>query len=127
MPRVSDIMNAKLLYIRDGNRLSLARAKILEFGVSAVPILDEQHRPVGVVSLRDLASSDGEPKGSRPACVVRGDATLTDGARTLADSGLDHLVVVDEAGIAIGMISAVDFIHAPNGAPVRHPQPFSRF
>ena len=55
-----DIMNAKLLYIGQGDRLSLARRHILQFGVTAVPVLDETHRPVGVVSLRDLQRGDDE-------------------------------------------------------------------
>jgi CBS domain-containing protein len=51
---VADIMNPKLLYIREGDRRSMARGQILRFGVTAVPVLDDGHRPVGIVSLRDL-------------------------------------------------------------------------
>jgi CBS domain-containing protein len=123
--RVSDIMNPKLLYIRDGDRLSLARAKIVEFGVTAVPILDDEHKPVGVVSLRDLAGN--EPRATRPARVVRGDASLEEGARALANSGLHHLVVVDGGGTAIGIVSAVDFVRAFVGDQATHPAPFARF
>lgn len=117
-------MNPKLLYIRDGDRLVLARGKIVEFGVTAVPILDDDHRPVGVVSLRDLMHEDGEPRGTRPARVVRGDASIEEGARLLADAGVHHLVVVDGGGVAIGMVSAVDFVRSFVGLPPVHPMAF---
>ena len=124
---VADIMNRKLLYIREGDRLSLARGKILEFGVTAVPVLDEEHRPVAIVSLRDLAHADERPRTSGPVRVVRGGATVEDGARALAEYGLHHLVVVDDGGVAIGMVSAIDFVRALVGAPVAHPPAFDRF
>jgi CBS-domain-containing membrane protein len=124
---VAAIMNPKLLYIREGDRLSLARAQILKFGVTAVPVLDELHRPVGVVSLRDLAGEDRRASASVPAKTVCGDASLEDGARVLVEAGVHHLVVVDRAGIAIGMVSALDLVRAFVGAPPHHPEPFARY
>lgn len=126
MSTVADIMNPKLLYVRDDDRLTLVRRKILEFGVTAVPVLDENHRPVGVVSLRDC-SGDGEPKMSSPAKTVRASATVADGARLLADANLHHLVVVDERGAAVGMVSALDFVRAFVDRPARHPEAFDRY
>jgi uncharacterized protein (TIGR02284 family) len=123
---VSDIMNRKLLYIGEGDRLSLAKAKILEFGVTAVPVLDDEHRPVGIVSLRDLLGN-GEPKATSPAQVVAGRATIREGARILAEADVHHLVVVDDGGVAIGIVSSVDFVRAFSGAPPRHPAPFAAY
>ena len=124
---VAEIMNPKLLYIREGDRLSLARMQIMKFGVTAVPVLDELHRPVGVVSLRDLSREDHRVEASRPAKTVRGDASLEDGARVLVDAGVHHLVVVDDAGVAIGMVSALDLVRAFVGAPPHHPTAFERY
>jgi CBS-domain-containing membrane protein len=124
---VADIMNRKLLYISEGDRLSLARGKIIEFGITAVPVLDEDHRPVGIVSLRDLGNDGDRVRASSPVRVVRGGATVEDGARALAEYDLHHLVVVDDAGVAIGMVSAVDFVRALVGAPATHPRAFDRF
>jgi CBS-domain-containing membrane protein len=126
MDTVADIMNAKLLYVRDDDRLSLVRRIILQFGVTAVPVLDEAHRPVGVVSLRDC-TLDAEPKMSSPAKTVRADATIAEGARALADADVHHLVVVDERGVAVGMVSAVDFVRAFAERPSRHPAAFDRY
>ena len=123
--RVADIMNPKLLYIREGDRLSLAKPKILEFGITAVPVLDVDHRPVGVVSLRDLEHA--EPKMSAPALTVRASDAIPDAARALGESGVHHLVVVDDGGVAVGMVSAVDFVRALVGLPAQHPKPFREY
>ena len=124
--RVADIMNPKLLYIREGDRLTMARSKIIEFGVTAIPILDEDHQPVGVVSLRDL-DSVGHVEPSSPVQVVKSSATLEEGARRLVDSGMHHLVVVDDDGLAVGMVSAVDFVRAFIGEATTHPAAFAAF
>jgi CBS domain-containing protein len=125
---VAEIMNRKLLYIKDGDRVALARRHIIEFGVTAVPVLDETHRPVGVVSLRDIAGADGdtfEPKGN--VATVRETASIDEGARQLAESEYHHLVVVDDKGVAVGMVSSLDFLRALVGLPPRHPQAFEKF
>lgn len=124
--RVADIMNPKLLYIREGDRLSMVRSKILAFGVTAVPVLDEDHRPVGIVSLRDF-ESDEPVQASSPVRVLRSDMSVVDAARILANSGMHHLVVVDDHGVAVGMVSAVDFVRALVGLPSVHPQAFATF
>ncbi len=120
---VVEIMNPKLLYIQEGDRLSLARAQILKFGVTAVPVLDAAHRPVGVVSLRDLDREDHSVQASSPVRTVRSEATVEEAARALAELNVHHLVVVDEHGVAVGMVSALDFVRAMVGRDVRHPAP----
>ncbi len=65
--RVDTIMNHRLLYVQEGDRMTLVRAQIIRFGVSGVPVLDENHRPVGFVSLRDL---DGEAEPVRVSSPV---------------------------------------------------------
>lgn len=126
-PTVADIMNRKLLYIRVGDRPSLARAKLLEFGVTAVPVLDDEHRPAGLVSLRDLARADEGQTVTEPVRVVQGGASVEDGARLLAEHDTHQLVVVDESGRAIGMVSAVDFVRGLLGVPAVHPHAFDRY
>lgn len=124
---VADIMNPKVLYIREGDRLTLARRKILEFGVTAVPILDDTHRPVGVVSLRDLDKDPERPSTSGTVVSVRGDASVEDAAKKLADENVHHLVVIDELGVAIGMVSSLDVVRAFVGMPASHPSTFDRY
>jgi CBS-domain-containing membrane protein len=124
---VRDIMNPKLLYIRDRDRLSLAKQHILGFGVTAVPVLDDTHRPVGMVSLRDLQREGDHVEPHGPVVTVRATDTVEAAARVLADSDLHHLVVVDDMGVAVGMVSGIDFLRALFDMPVRHPKAFEAF
>ena len=121
---VGEIMNAKLLYISQGERLSLARRHILQFGVTAVPVLDETHRPVGVVSLRDLQRGDDELQLTSTVATVKDSDSVEDGAKALAATDFHHLVVVDAKGVAVGMVSSVDFLRALLGLEPRHPKAF---
>ena len=119
---VRDIMNAKLLYLDAGDRPALARRHILAFGITAVPILDETHRPVGVVTLRDLQGD--EVKASPTVTTVKDTDSIEAAARFLASTEHHHLVVVDAKGIAVGMVSGVDFLRALLGMPPCHPKAF---
>jgi CBS-domain-containing membrane protein len=121
---VGDIMNGKLLYIGERDRVSLARRHMLEFGVTAVPVLDDTHRPVGVVSLRDLARDSDAVQPTSVVMTVRATDSVEVGARKLAETELHHMVVVDAKGVAVGMVSAGDFVRALLGLPPRHPKAF---
>jgi CBS domain-containing protein len=123
---VRDIMNGKLLYIGANDRLSLARRHILEFGVTAVPVLDETHRPVGVVSLRDLARDGDDVQPSGTVTTIKDTDTVEEGARKLAATDYHHLVVVDAKGVAVGMVSSGDFVRALLGLEPSHPKAFEK-
>jgi CBS domain-containing protein len=124
---VRDIMNPTLLYVRDGDRMTLVRSRILQFGVTGVPVLDDLHRPVGFVSLRDIPTDrDDRIRVTAPVLSARDTEPLAKAARRLAESTFHRMVVVDGSGIAVGMVSAVDFLRALTGAPLRHPDRFER-
>src|SRR5689334_1589232 len=93
---VADIMNKKLLYVREGDRIVDLRRHILQFGVTAVPVLDTAHRPVGMVSLRDIARDEAEALESSTCSVACAKATdsIRRAAELLAESRYHHLVVV---------------------------------
>jgi CBS-domain-containing membrane protein len=119
---VSEFMSRELLYLEAGSRLDLAKAPILDFGVTAVPVLDEDHRPIGVVSLRDLVRADRPAQMSSPARSILAEAPLEQAARILAEESLHHLVVVDATGRAVGMLSALDVLRALVGLPAAAPR-----
>jgi CBS-domain-containing membrane protein len=123
---VRDIMNSKLLYIEEGQPLSFARKHILAFGVTAVPVLDDTHRPTGVVSLRDLDRDGDAVQASSTVAMVKDTDAIEDAARKLAATEFHHLVVVDDKGIAVGMVSSVDFLRALLGMEPRHPKAFDK-
>lgn len=125
---VRDCMNPELVYLREGDRARLALQPILDFGISAVPVIDDDHRPVGTVALRELVDPKRHPDYvTTPAVTIAVDASIADAARALADHDAHQLVVVDVEGRAVGMLSALDVVRALAGLPARHPKAITTF
>jgi CBS domain-containing protein len=125
---VRDFMNPQLVYLAAGARPETAMQPILDFGITAVPVLDDEKRPVGVLSLRDLVHATGaRPAVSESVVSVGVDEPLGAAARKLAEKGLHHVVVVDGEGRAVGMLSAVDVVRGLLGLEARHPSAIDAF
>jgi CBS-domain-containing membrane protein len=123
MPLVREYMNPHLVYLRAGNRIEIALRPILDLRLTAVPILDDDHRPVGVVSLRDIAEKR-RARGSMTERMrtIAPTESLVNAACVLADEDVHHLVVVGDDGIAVGMLSSLDVVRGLAGRPAKHPQ-----
>lgn len=121
---VREIMNAELFTVRPDARADHALEAILEFGINALPVIDDERRPVGVTALRDLVRAGREPRYSTPARSVSLDTPIEEAARVMAESGHHHLVVVASDGRAAGMVSSVDLLRALVGLPAKHPSTF---
>ncbi len=125
---VRHFMNPQLVYLRAGARPKIALQPILDFGITAVPVLDEEGRPVGVVSLRDLVDPRRHGTAmSETVATVGIDEPIASGARKLAEAGVHHLVVVDADRRAVGMLSAVDIVRALVGLEAKHPASVDAF
>jgi CBS domain-containing protein len=125
---VQDIMNRELLAVPPSLPVREAMELLRTFRVGAAPVLEESGRPIGVVSLRDLVD-DGkgrtvEDRMSRPAITISLSASVEQAARQLASMDMHHIVVVDGAGSAAGMLSALDALRALLDLPARHPATF---
>ncbi|HEX6198334.1 MAG TPA: CBS domain-containing protein [Jiangellaceae bacterium] len=111
-----------------------------ENAVSALPVLDDKDRLVGVVSeadllpkeeyrdgterlrrlarlrhRRELAKATGDEAGdlmSSPAVTIDPDATLAEAARRLVDESVKRLPVVDNSGRLVGIVSRADLIES---------------
>jgi len=127
MPRaVHEIMNRELLAVLPETPVEAARELLRAYGVSAVPVLDEAHRPLGMlpaVALLDATGRAGE-RMTRPAACVDGSISVEDAGTELAKADTHHLLVVDTAGVAIGMVSVLDVLRAMLRLPARHPSAF---
>jgi CBS domain-containing protein len=127
-PTVREFMNPQLVYLRENSRPELALHPILDFGITAVPVLDENDRPVGLISLRDLADTRKHGAPLTTSLVSVGiDEPVLAAARVLANSNVHHLVVLDRDGRAVGMLSAVDVVRALLGLPATHPVAIDTF
>lgn len=124
---VHEVMNAELFQVAPSEPAERAIEAILALGVTSAPVVDRSNALVGIVSLRDLVGRQGATVGdrmTRPVFTVRASTPIEDAARTLSDTPLHRLVVVDAAGAPIGIVAAVDLMRALIGLPARHPATF---
>jgi hypothetical protein len=123
---VREIMNREVLTLRPDMTLHDANHLLRSFGVSAAPVVGDDRKPLGVLSVRDSLDTEGRAKDrmTRPALCVPSSALVEDAARRLAETSVHHLVVVDGSGGTVGMLSSLDLLRALLGLPTPHPQSF---
>lgn len=124
---VREIMNRELFSVRPTDATSDVLNGILALGITGAPVLGQDGRPVGMVSLKDLVSRTGSLAAdlmTAPAAVVGAGAPIADAGRLLAETGYHRLVVVDADGRAAGIVSALDVVRGLLGLPAIHPSPF---
>jgi CBS domain-containing protein len=125
---VDEIMNRELVGARKDERPERMRDIILALGITALPVLDDERRPIGVVSLRDLVASDvPRARVMPPAATIPANASVLDAAKLVADTDYHHLVVVDAERRAVGVVSCLDLLRALVGVPTRHPATFPHY
>lgn len=125
---VNEIMNRELYCVGPQASAGETLRGILGLGITGAPVVDEQRRPLGMVSLRDLAKQQDDTPVSRlmnvPAAVVSTAASISEAGRRLAETGYHRLVAVDQEGRTVGVVSSLDVVRALLGRPVVHPAPF---
>lgn len=135
---VSDVMTSRVHVASPHAPFKLLVRLIDENRVSAIPIVDQQGVPLGIVSESDLllkerrleleASHDllhvqkrrqdrVKAKGTvasdvmtSPAITVLPDTSLSDAARLMQENNVRRLVVVDERGKIAGIVSRSDLL-----------------
>lgn len=129
--QVEEIMNREVFSAAPDDDADQVLARLLRMGLSSAPVLDGARRPVGMVSLRDLA---GARPGARvaehmstPAVGLGPAASIEEAARLLAETGYHHLVVIDEEGVVAGVLSTLDVLRGLTGLPARHPSVFPHY
>ena len=92
-------------------------------GIGALPIVDPDGVPVGLVTVWDLVRPDALPDCAVEAVMSRRVATISEAedarraARIMSRHGLHHLLVTRH-GVLIGIVSAFDLlalVDAPGG------------
>jgi CBS domain-containing protein len=128
---VKEIMNPELFHLRPGDSGEDALHGLLALGITGAPVLGEDGRPAGMVSLRELAQRrTGQTAADimgGPAATVRAEAPVSEAGRLLGETGHHRLVVVDADGRALGNVSALDVLRALLDLPAAHPAPFPHF
>ncbi|MBM9617297.1 CBS domain-containing protein [Streptomyces zhihengii] len=133
---VGDVMTSTVVAVGPEARFKEIAAAMTQWRVTAVPVLEEEGRVVGVVSEADLLhkeelrDSEATLVGQRehltdyakaggvtardlmtaPAVTVRSDASLPQAARLMAEHAVKRLPVVDAHGVLKGIVSRSDLL-----------------
>jgi CBS domain-containing protein len=133
-PTVSDVMTSRVHVATPAAPFKHLLRVIAENRISAIPIVNQQGVPIGIVSASDLllkerrdelkAGNDlnSGPRGTRagaiasdlmtsPAITIPLDMSLGQAARLMHDGKIRRLVVVDERGRVAGIVSSSDLLH----------------
>ncbi|MFP1624709.1 CBS domain-containing protein [Streptomyces sp. 5K101] len=135
---VGDLMTTAVVSVRPDTGFKDIVQHLAEHDITAVPVVDDQARPVGVVSEADLLrkrESQADPGGhlaaahllpeesakahaltaeglmSSPAVTARPQWSVVEAARAMARHHVKRLPVVDDAGHLVGIVSRGDLLH----------------
>ncbi|WP_329126339.1 CBS domain-containing protein [Streptomyces sp. NBC_01465] len=133
---VADLMTHAVISVRTDTTFKDVAAKLAENSIAAVPVVDDQNCPLGVVSEADLlrreavqpdpdghsatagrphdgGGGQGETAGelmSSPAVCAQPQWNVVEAARTMDRHQVKRLPVVDETGKLVGIVSRSDLL-----------------
>ncbi|MBI5167079.1 MAG: CBS domain-containing protein [candidate division NC10 bacterium] len=118
---MSSIMNKKVVALRPEDKVAKAAKFMRERGVGCILVLDEEKRPLGILTDRDIVVSvlarGLDPKATRlkqvmtPNVVVaKEDEILLRAARAMAEARIRRLPIVDGKGRVVGIVSVDDIL-----------------
>lgn len=127
--KVADVMTSPAITVRGDEPLSVAAARMAEHRIKRLPVLDEQGKLIGVLSrvdvLRQVVSEEAKrraakaPRGAARTLgdimipeipTIEQDAPLADVVARFLEAGTRRLIVVNEAGQPLGLISDADAV-----------------
>lgn len=127
--KVADVMTSPAITAQGDEPLGAAAARMAEHGIKRLPVLDEKGKLIGVLSRVDvLRQVVGEEARKRVAQAPTGaartlgdimipevptieaDAHLAEVIARFLEAGTRRLIVVDDAGRPLGMISDADAV-----------------
>ncbi|MFI0724133.1 CBS domain-containing protein [Streptomyces sp. NPDC021224] len=133
---VSDLMTHTVVRARPETPFKEVAKLLVDNGVTALPVVDDEDRPLGVVSEADLVHREAgrpepaglpglldvpppEPSAERttaaalmtaPAVVARAEWSAVQAARAMDQADVKRLPVVDDTGRLAGIISRADLL-----------------
>jgi CBS-domain-containing membrane protein len=134
---VGQLMTSAVVHVRPDTGFKEIAALLARHDITSVPVVDDQDRPVGLVSEADLLineAAEEDPAGllltprlspadrarsrattaeglmTRPAVCARPEWTVVEAARLMHRKHLKRLPVIDEAGRLVGIVSRSDLL-----------------
>jgi CBS domain-containing protein len=124
--QISDVMTTDVVTATPETSVSDIAGLLAEHRISAVPIIADDSRVLGIVSETDLmaklagtrqgrrrrsgkaAATDARGLMSRPAVSVASDAPLASAVRKMRANNIKRLLVTDDSGALLGVVSRGD-------------------
>jgi CBS domain-containing protein len=124
---VADVMTIDPVVIEADASLDSAVELMRAYGIAGLPVVDGRGSLLGVISQTDLIGAAASPlvgkvvRGqperfkvgelmSQPALTVRLADPLAHAARVMTAEHVHRVVVIDDAGRPVGVLSAMDFV-----------------
>ncbi len=115
---VEDLMTPNPVSIAETTSLRAAAAVLARREISAVPVINDAGRPVGVLSRADIVRHDGmaddapEMRKVMTATVVSipVEAAAWEAVAKMAAFKVHRLFAVDAGGVLVGVVSAFDIV-----------------
>jgi CBS domain-containing protein len=131
-PRLDRVMRRAPAVVTPDTEVFDAAALMSARGIRHLPVVDSEHKVVGMFSDRDMRSAVGDPKRllsepdareslrslrvgevmSRPAVTLKQDAPFTAAVDRFLHDQIGAIPVVDETGRLVGIVSYADAISA---------------
>jgi CBS domain-containing protein len=113
---VTVVMTKAVRTVTPGLRLDELSRIFLEDAISGAPVVDEDGRPIGMVSKTDLLRSNllreriVDDVMTPLAMALPDDATVSQAAALMASERIHRVVVVSPDGRIVGLVSALDVL-----------------
>ncbi len=138
--RVSDVMSRNVITIRDDSTIGEAAKTMIKYGFRRLPIVDKDGRLWGMITAKDIVRFFGSHDvfryvesdrfeealeapvklvGQAKYYTISPSADVGDAATKMMENGVSSLVVVDESGKVVGIITERDVLYA---LAVQHPK-----
>lgn len=127
--RAREIMTRRVVVVSPQTPIAYARSRLGENRFSALPVVDDRHRLVGIVSTLDLLRADAVPAAQRPHTVgavmttdplwMAPHADVTVVAHRMRRYGALRVMPIVERGLLVGVVTRGDLLRpVPRGGPV---------
>lgn len=123
--RVEDLMSTAVVAVKETAPIGLAMVEMEVAGIRHLPVIDENHRVVGILSNRDvmqaLSAAEATPKDAKRSVIVadimsrklrvaRPRMPAHEAARMMLEHKIGALPVVDGGGRLLAVLTETDFL-----------------